>query len=177
MRRYRSNHQGRAIWPDRAYPPEMGLPALPPTYGTIHMLWDDAYLICVGASVGVFPGRQAIVIGPTPPGIGVIAPATSTASSYAAPPTRQLPPPSLAIRFIPTSITVAPCLFQSPFTMSARPTTTSRRSALRHTSRRSRVWERASVTVQFSAKKSCAAGRPTRTDRPTTTTSSPRISP
>jgi hypothetical protein len=46
----------------------------------------------VHAALTVLASRQAIVIGPTPPGTGVIAPATSRASSYAtSPKTRRLP--------------------------------------------------------------------------------------
>src|SRR5690606_39745561 len=39
------------------------------------------------AAVSVLASRQAIVMGPTPPGTGVMAPATSTASSKATSPT------------------------------------------------------------------------------------------
>ena len=46
----------------------------------------------------------AIVRRPTPPGTGVIAPATSTALSKSTSPTNYLG----AMRLIPTSITVAP---------------------------------------------------------------------
>src|SRR5579859_6560455 len=46
-------------------------------------------------AVTVFCSRQAMVIGPTPPGTGVMAPATATASSKATSPTRRVPPPSL----------------------------------------------------------------------------------
>ncbi len=46
-----------------------------------------------------------MVMGPTPPGTGVIAPATSRAASKSTSPTRPSP-----VRFTPTSITVAPGL-------------------------------------------------------------------
>ena len=66
----------------------------------------------------VFSIRQAIVIGPTPPGTGVIAPAMAAASPNATSPTSR---PS-GSRFTPTSITVAPGAIQSPRTSSGRPT-------------------------------------------------------
>ena len=46
--------------------------------------------------------RQALVIGPTPPGTGVIAPASFTASSYATSPT-SLFRPSASVRRDPVS--------------------------------------------------------------------------
>ena len=65
-----------------------------------------------------------MVIGPTPPGTGVIAPATVAALSKCTSPTsRVLPSPrsGASIRLMPTSITVAPGLIQSPGTISGRP--------------------------------------------------------
>ena len=66
---------------------------------------------------------MAMVIGPTPPGTGVIAPATARASAKATSPDQ----PRLAVaafrrrdsRLIPTSMTMAPGLIQSPRTISA----------------------------------------------------------
>ena len=55
--------------------------------------------------------RQAIVIGPTPPGTGVTALATLETSSKSTSPTR---PESVLL--IPTSITIAPFFTQSPLT-------------------------------------------------------------
>src|SRR5829696_359886 len=55
------------------------------------------------AAFTVFTSSIAIVIGPTPPGTGVIAPATCFAASKSTSPTN----PS-SVRFVPTSITVAP---------------------------------------------------------------------
>ena len=52
-----------------------------------------------------------MVIGPTPPGTGVIAPARSAAGSNSTSPC-SFP----STRFIPTSITVAPGLIQAPLT-------------------------------------------------------------
>ena len=86
------------------------------------------------AAVTVFSNRQAIVIGPTPPGTGVIAPATSIAASNITSPTRR---PS-GRRLIPTSITVAPGLIQSPPIISARPVAAIKMSARRHSAARSR---------------------------------------
>ena len=45
--------------------------------------------------------RQAIVMGPTPPGTGVMAPATLTASAKATSPTSRLLPAAPVARFDP----------------------------------------------------------------------------
>ena len=55
-----------------------------------------------------------MVIGPTPPGTGVIAPRTSAASAKATSPTRRLLPSGPATRWMPTSMTMAPGLIQLP---------------------------------------------------------------
>ena len=64
-------------------------------------------------------------------------------------------PSAPATRLMPTSITVAPGLIQSPRTISGRPTAANRMSARRQTAGRSRVFECATVTVAFSASRSC----------------------
>ena len=66
----------------------------------------------------------AIVIGPTPPGTGVILPATAAAESNSTSPTSPA-----SVLFMPTSITVAPGLIQSPLTISGRPTAAIKTSA------------------------------------------------
>ena len=83
----------------------------------------------IRAACSVLRSRQAIVIGPTPPGTGVIAPATSPTASKSTSPTR----PS-SVRLMPTSMTVAPGLTQSPLTIRSRPTAAIRTSARRQTS-------------------------------------------
>ncbi len=118
-----------------------------------------------------------MVIGPTPPGTGVMAPATAAASSKATSPTRRVRPSPASTRLMPTSITVAPGFTQSPFTISGRPTAATRMSARRQTAGRSRVRLWAMVTVQLSASSSWAIGLPTMLERPTTTASSPLRSP
>ena len=76
-----------------------------------------------------------MVIGPTPPGTGVIQPATVFASSKATSPTSRVLPCAARSgsrdgkRVMPTSITAAPGLIQSPLTISARPTAATRMSA------------------------------------------------
>ena len=115
-----------------------------------------------------------MVIGPTPPGTGVIAPATALASAKATSPTmcgvavlvddavdadvdhgrarldpvRRAPSPDVPIAAIS-------------------------RSARAHTDGRSAVFECAMVTVAFSASSNCATGLPTMLERPITTASSP----
>ena len=74
---------------------------------------------------------------------------------------------------MPTSITVAPGLIQSPGTISGRPTAATTISARRTTAGRSLVRECAIVTVQLSRSSSCAIGLPTMFERPITTASSP----
>ena len=65
----------------------------------------------------VFFSKQAIVIGPTPPGTGVSALAFFETSSNATSPTIPL-----SVLLIPTSITIVSFLTQSPFTNSGIPT-------------------------------------------------------
>ena len=132
------------------------------------------------AVVTVLARRQTMVIGPTPPGTGVIAPATCDAAGKSTSPSRRvLPGPrsGASIRFMPTSITVAPGLIQSPLTSCGRPTAATTISACRTTSARLRVREWAIVTVQFSRSSNCAMGLPTRLERPTITALRPASEP
>src|SRR5690606_7895637 len=69
------------------------------------------------AATRVLRSSTAIVIGPTPPGTGVIAPATSTAEAKSTSPTSLVLPSPASIRLMPTSITVAPGFSQSPLTI------------------------------------------------------------
>ena len=108
-------------------------------------------------------------MGPTPPGTGVIAPATAAQEANATSPT-SLPS---ALRLIPTSMTVAPGLIQSPGTISGRPMAAIRMSARRHSSARSLVRECATVTVASAVSSSAAIGRPTIADRPSTRARAP----
>ena len=73
----------------------------------------------------------ATVSGPTPPGTGVIHPATSRQESKSASPTiRDLPSASKTL-FIPISISAAPGLIMSPVTSFFCPTATNTASACR----------------------------------------------
>ena len=74
---------------------------------------------------------------------------------------------------MPTSITVAPGLTQGAVTRPGRPTAVTRMSARAQTSAGFRVRECATVTVQFSRRRSCAIGLPTMFERPSTTASRP----
>ena len=114
-----------------------------------------------------------MVIGPTPPGTGVIAPATSIASSKATSPSNLRVPSDCSTRSWPTSMTVAPGLSQLPRIISGRPTAATTMSGRRTAAGRSRVREWATVTVQLSWSSSCAIGLPTMFERPTTTASRP----
>ncbi|MNY65710.1 hypothetical protein D3C86_2030260 [compost metagenome] len=89
-----------------------------------------------------------MVIGPTPPGTGVMAPATVLALAKSTSPTRRAWSSS-SMRLMPTSMTVAPGFSQCPGTSRARPTAATRMSARRHSACRSRLREWAMVTVQF----------------------------
>ena len=119
-----------------------------------------------------------MVIGPTPPGTGVIAAGDFGGARIVDVADQPvLAAVFAAMRLIPTSITVAPGFSQSPRTISGRPTAATTMSARRTTSARSRVRLWARVTVQFSASSSCAIGLPTMLERPITTASRPDRSP
>ena len=83
----------------------------------------------------VFFNKQAIVIGPTPPGTGVKALALFETSSKATSPTIPL-----SVLLIPTSITIASFFTQSPLTSSGIPTAATRISAFKHSALRSFVF-------------------------------------
>ena len=79
---------------------------------------------------------------------------------------------------MPTSITVAPGLIQSPRIICGRPIAATRISARRHSAARSRVREWATVTVQWAASSRAATGLPTMLERPITSARRPaRSSP
>ena len=119
----------------------------------------------------VFSMRQQMVIGPTPPGTGVMTdPLGSTDSKSTSP--QRFPFSSLSM---PTSITAAPTLTMSPVTNLGRPIATTRMSACREISGRLRVLEWQMVTVAFLSKRSFAIGKPTIWLRPITTASHPRL--
>ena len=84
---------------------------------------------------------MAIVIGPTPPGTGVMSDATWRTPSKSTSPTSRVPLAvcSSGIRFIPTSITTAPDFTMSAVIMRGRPAATIRMSARRVCAARSRV--------------------------------------
>ena len=75
----------------------------------------------------MFFNKQAIVIGPTPPGTGVNAFATLDTSSNATSPTIPL-----SVLLIPTSITIASFLIQSALTSSGIPTAAITMSPFEH---------------------------------------------
>src|SRR5437899_8009224 len=72
---------------------------------------------CSSAARSVLASNVAMVIGPTPPGTGVIHDARFFAAAKSTSP-QSLPS---AFRLIPTSITIAPGLIQSPCTKPALP--------------------------------------------------------
>src|SRR3989338_9504278 len=117
----------------------------------------------------VFQRSMVIVIGPTPPGTGVIKEARLAASSNSTSPQSL----SSALRFIPTSMTTAPSLIQDPLTNCAWPIAATTMSAWRTFSARSFVLEWAMVTVAFFCMRSRAVGLPTIFDRPTMMASFP----
>ena len=84
-------------------------------------------------------------MGPTPPGTGVRAFAFFETSSNATSPTIPL-----SVLFIPTSITIASFLTQSPLTSSGIPTAATMISASRHSAFKSFVFECVIVTVPVS---------------------------
>ena len=84
----------------------------------------------------MFFSKHAIVIGPTPPGTGVNAFATFETSSNATSPTIPF-----SVLLIPTSITIASFLTQSPFTNSGIPTAATIISPSKHSAFKSLVFE------------------------------------
>ena len=114
----------------------------------------------------------AMVIGPTPPGTGVIQPARCAASSYCTSPT-SLPSGS---RLMPTSITTAPGLTHAPGTNCGLPIAATRMSASPTCRSRSRVWLWHTVIVAAFIRSSSAIGRPTMLLWPTMTAFLPRAS-
>ena len=84
----------------------------------------------------VLLNKHAIVIGPTPPGTGVTALAILATSSKSTSPTIPL-----FVLLIPTSITMAFFLTQSPFTSLGLPTAVIIISALLHSLFKSLVFE------------------------------------
>mmetsp|Transcript_31537 Transcript_31537/g.54376 ORF Transcript_31537/g.54376 Transcript_31537/m.54376 type:complete len:225 (+) Transcript_31537:131-805(+) len=131
------------------------------------------------ARLYVFLHSMAIVIGPTPPGTGVMYEHLGAHSSKFTSPfmTYSFISPVLVLmlgslfltRLIPTSITTAPGLIQSPRTYSAIPTAAMMISAFRHFSAVSFVREWQHVTVPFIDCSSAQTGIPTMLDRPSTT--------
>ena len=121
----------------------------------------------------VFSIRQHIVIGPTPPGTGVITDAFCSAAAKSTSPHNL---PVSGSRFTPTSITTAPSEIMSAVTKRGRPIATTRISASRVTDGRSFVLLCAIVTVAFSSNSSFATGSPTILLRPMTTALFPEIS-
>ena len=75
----------------------------------------------------MFFNKQAIVIGPTPPGTGVRAFAFFETSSKSTSPTMPL-----SVLLIPTSITIVSFFTQSPLTSSGIPTAATIISASKH---------------------------------------------
>lgn len=115
---------------------------------------------------------MAIVIGPTPPGTGVIAPAIFSQDSKSTSPTSFLS----AILFMPTSITTAPGFIISPVIKLGLPTATTNISAFFTVSFKFFVREWQIVTVPFWWRRSIACGFPTILLLPTTTHSFPQTS-
>ena len=74
---------------------------------------------------------------------------------------------------MPTSITIAPFLTQSPLTKFALPTAATTMSAFLHNSLRFFVFECPIVTVQSSFNNNCAIGLPFKLDLPITSTFNP----
>src|SRR5690554_4024709 len=122
------------------------------------------------AACNVFSSSEATVIGPTPPGTGVIQAARSAAGANSTSPTRR---PSSS-RLIPTSMTMAPLRTHSPLTSPGLPTATTSSSARRTWASRPRVKRRQMVVVQPASISSRAIGRPTMLEAPTTVAFRPR---
>src|SRR5215469_5464954 len=99
---------------------------------------------CCSAACTVLLISIAMVSGPTPPGTGVYALASSRAAAASTSPISPLPS---VPRFWPTSITTAPGRMKSRVMRFARPIAATRISARRHSSARFAVFEWQIVTV------------------------------
>ena len=132
------------------------------------------YRVCSFAAKSVLCSSMVIVSGPTPPGTGVMRPATWLTGAKSTSPTSPA-----SVRLIPTSITVAPGLTMSAVTNFARPMATMRMSAWRVIEGRSRLRLWQTVTVASPPGPFCmsimAIGLPTISLRPTTTTCAPAV--
>mmetsp|Transcript_32839 Transcript_32839/g.60095 ORF Transcript_32839/g.60095 Transcript_32839/m.60095 type:complete len:226 (-) Transcript_32839:484-1161(-) len=130
------------------------------------------------AELKVFLRSMAIVIGPTPPGTGVILLATALAGSKATSPTSRYPAflDASSTELIPTSMTTHPGFSQSAGTNSARPMAAITMSASRTAAAWSAVRLCTIVTVASRRMSSMATGRPTMLERPSTTAFLPAIS-
>ena len=120
----------------------------------------------------VLTSNIVIVIGPTPPGTGVIADATAETPAKSTSP-HNLP---ASLRFMPTSMITAPGLTMSAVTVLRRPTAATSTSACRVCDARSAVALWQIVTVAFACSSSNAIGLPTVLLRPMTTACLPRSS-
>ena len=123
------------------------------------------------ANLSVFFNKEAMVMGPTPPGTGVIFEATREALSKSTSPTKRRPDfrDASGMKFVPTSTTTAPGFNQLPFTNWAWPTAATTRSASLTILLMLRVLECTTVTVASLACSRAATGMPTMFERPTTT--------
>ena len=121
-------------------------------------------------ATSVLASRQAIVIGPTPPGTGVIAPATCAAAGEVDVADECLPPRDAVDADVDHGrARLHPVAGDQP-----RPADRGHQDVgPRQTAGRSRVREWAMVTVQLSRSSSCAIGLPTMFERPSTTASQP----
>mmetsp|Transcript_786 Transcript_786/g.2014 ORF Transcript_786/g.2014 Transcript_786/m.2014 type:complete len:213 (+) Transcript_786:1625-2263(+) len=120
---------------------------------------------------------MAMVMGPTPPGTGVMCAATSLAAAKSTSPTSRYPrlAEGSSTALMPTSITAQPGLSQAPCTNLGRPHAATTMSASRMKCSGSGVRECTTVTVALRSCKSMAAGVPTMLLRPTTTARLPEI--
>src|SRR3989344_3334234 len=122
------------------------------------------YAICLSFAFTQFRMRLATVMGPTPPGTGVIAEAFFTTSSKSTSPTR----PS-RVWFMPTSTTTTPSFTASPVIIFGFPIAAIRISAPRVMAARSLVLLWQIVTVASRLRSITAIGFPTILLRPTIT--------
>ena len=120
-----------------------------------------------------------MVMGPTPPGTGVIMEATSFTPSKSVSPARRKPDFLLAsgMRLTPTSITTAPLFTMSAVTVLTRPVQTMSMSACFVKEARSfvPVWQIVTVQLYSRRVKRTASGFPTILLRPTTTAWAPSV--
>ena len=126
------------------------------SFGAVRQIAGSARPRRRQAAVNVLRNRQAMVIGPTPPGTGVMAPAMPRTAAKSTSPTSRLRPSGPAIGVDPGVDDVAPGFDPVGADHHGRPIAATRMSARRAIAAASSVFEWTVVTVQSAASSNAA---------------------